>query len=255
MVTPPPPSHTSGLQNTCPNPVQRSSVCRTLFNPDSVAWPAQPSRSSGYRLSAHQSRRVSDYSEYPATNEMKTGVVNLNAKKRAFKMRSLHPLPAPASEQQGCDVWLCFQSLSNFELVTNQFANQGLEFSNTIAIQPSNPAFPPDICGDIVLMGSPKAGRVEVCFTHQAPRRVSLRITSSRTVIMAALDREGALITQTDLASGNLATNTLENSNGEPSSLAPNADLTLTAPSDTIANIVIQSSGGQFVITRLGFQY
>jgi hypothetical protein len=99
---------------------------------------------------------------------------------------------------------LNFDDLKCFETVERQYESWGVIFHNSIAIQPSNPAFPTH-SGLKVLMGSPKSGLLEVSFL-QPVNWVSALVTSSQRLVLLAYDRDRKLLAQAALPGSNLAT-------------------------------------------------
>lgn len=140
-------------------------------------------------------------------------------------------------------VQIDLEELECFQAVDSQFEELGITFSNAIALQPSNPAFPPH-AGNTVLMGAPKPGFLEAIF-HQPVRFVRGFVTSSRPATLAAYDREGNLLTSTELPTGNLA--------GSSSEIAPNAQLSISAAD--IHRITFYAFNGQLTLDGFGFSF
>ncbi|MGL5059609.1 MAG: hypothetical protein ACRC62_06470 [Microcoleus sp.] len=140
-------------------------------------------------------------------------------------------------------VRLALEELKCFEVVDSQFGHWGLNFSNTVAIQPSNPAFAIEL-GRTVLMGAPKSGLIEVSFAHPV-RFVSGFVTSSRRTVLSACDLEGNQIAQDEMHAPNLA--------GSNSPIAPNAPMRVTAPN--IYRITFYAFDGQLVIDDFSFGF
>jgi hypothetical protein len=140
-------------------------------------------------------------------------------------------------------VRLALEELKCFEVVESQFGHWGLTFTNTVAIQPSNPAFA-TAAGRTVLMGAPKSGLIEVAFAHPV-RYVSGFVTSSRRTVLSAWDFEGNQIAQDEMHAPNLA-----NSN---SPIAPNAKMCVTAPN--IYRITFYAFDGQLVVDDFSFGF
>ncbi|MDJ0675029.1 MAG: hypothetical protein QNJ36_06575 [Calothrix sp. MO_167.B42] len=138
------------------------------------------------------------------------------------------------------DVRLQFTNLKCFETVERQYESQGVIFSNCMAIQPSNPAFPIKF-GTLVLMGSPNSGLLEATFVHPV-QRVKALITSSQRLLLSAYDSDRKLLTQSILAA-NLA------NSGSP--IPPNALLCVQA--DNIHRITLCAFDGQFTVEGFSF--
>ncbi|HAT13933.1 MAG TPA: hypothetical protein DCS91_10495 [Microcoleaceae bacterium UBA11344] len=142
---------------------------------------------------------------------------------------------------------LAVEDLKCFEVVEHQFGYWGLSFTNTVAIQPSNPAFFENIpsgCGKTVLMGAPKSGLIEVSFKYPV-RFVSGLVTSSRRTVLSAGDAEGNPIAQDEMPAPNLV--------GSNSPIAPGAPLRVTAPN--IYRITFYAFDGQLVVDDFTFGF
>ena len=135
---------------------------------------------------------------------------------------------------------LNLEDLKCFEVVERQYQHWGVIFKNCMAIQPSNPAFPPRF-GTTVLMGAPKGGFLEATFLRPV-RSVHSFITSSQQTILTAYDDKCQLL-QTELPGHNLA--------GSNSQLAANAPLSLRAAN--IHRITFCAFDGQFTIDDFSF--
>ena len=138
-------------------------------------------------------------------------------------------------------VSLKLEGLKCFEKVENQFKECGVIFSNCMAIQPSNPAFPPR-SGSVVLMGSPQSGSLEVFFLNPV-KLVRAFITSSQRLILSAYDRDGRLLTQSVLPSANLA--------NSDSCVSPNKLLFVSA--NNIHSVSFCAFDGQFTVDDFNF--
>lgn len=150
---------------------------------------------------------------------------------------------APLSNQrQGC-VRLDLEDLECFEVVDRQFETWGVRFSNAIALQPSNPAFPTR-SGKTVLMGAPRSGRLEATFNVPV-NYVSGFITSSRRTVLSAYDAENRPVASTSSDSGNLA--------GSNSKLSPNVQLSLQAAN--IRRIIFHTFDGELTLDEFSFSY
>ena len=135
---------------------------------------------------------------------------------------------------------LNLEDLKCFEVVERQYQRWGVIFKNCVAIQPSNPAFPPHF-GTTVLMGAPKGGFLEATFLRPV-RSVSSFITSSQQTILTAYDDKHQLL-QAELPGHNLA--------GSDSQLAANAPLSIRAAN--IHRITFCAFDGQFTIDDFRF--
>lgn len=140
-------------------------------------------------------------------------------------------------------VFLHFVNLKCFEVVEHQYESKGVIFHNCIAIEPSNPAFPPH-SGAVVLMGSPKSGLLEATFVRPV-NSVSAFVTSSQRLVMSAYDRDRQLLTQAVLPSGNLADS---EDGGSPNTL-------LSVSAENIHYISFCAFDGQFTVDDLSFCY
>ncbi|MEM7727527.1 MAG: hypothetical protein AAF208_14350 [Cyanobacteria bacterium P01_A01_bin.45] len=132
-------------------------------------------------------------------------------------------------------------NLRCFETVEKQYQNQGVIFDNTIAIEPSNPAFPTQF-HQFVLMGSPKGGCMEATFIKPV-RSVRAYVTSSRRLEFCGYNRDRQLVDKAVLQGGNLANS---GSNINPGSL-------LSISGNEIYNVTFSTFDGQFIVD--GFSY
>lgn len=182
------------------------------------------------------------------------GFKNVNSHQPEINFNDLPTVVVPAHRHQGrieerglvngsvC-IRLDLEDLKCFEVVERQFEKWGVIFSNAIAIQPSNPAFPPR-SGNIVLLGSPKNGFLEATFL-QPVQYVSGYVTSSRRAVLAAYSIDGQPIAHDELPEANLA-----NSN---SSIPPNAQLCVTAPN--IHRVTFFTFDGHITLDDFTFSY
>ncbi|MBD2495196.1 hypothetical protein [Nostoc sp. FACHB-280] len=152
---------------------------------------------------------------------------------------------AETLETSKVDVPICvclnLEDLKCFESVETQYERWGVIFRNSIAIQPSNPAFPTH-SGLIVLMGSPKGGFLEANFVHPV-NYVSAYVTSSQRLVMSAYDSDRQLLSQTVLPGANLA--------NSDSAVPPNILLSVTA--NNIHSVTFCAFDGQFTIDDFRF--
>ncbi|MDZ8080204.1 MAG: hypothetical protein RMX35_14185 [Nostoc sp. DcaGUA01] len=138
-------------------------------------------------------------------------------------------------------ICLDLEDLKCFEVVERQYERWGVIFQNSLAIQPSNPAFPSH-SGLTVLMGAPKSGFLEATFL-QPVNSVSAFVTSSQRLVLAAYDRDRQLLGQTLLASANLA--------NSDSAISPNTLLSITG--NNIYRVTFCAFDGQFVLDDFRF--
>jgi hypothetical protein len=138
-------------------------------------------------------------------------------------------------------ICLNFDDLKCFETVEHQYERWGVIFNNCLAIQPSNPAFPTH-SGLTVLMSSPKSKFLAATFSHPV-NCVSSLVTSSQRLVLSAYNRDGQLLAQTILPSGNLA--------NTDSSMPPNALLSITAKN--IHSVTFSAFDGQFTLDNFRF--
>jgi hypothetical protein len=136
---------------------------------------------------------------------------------------------------------LNFEDLKCFETVERQYESWGVIFHNSLAIQPSNPAFPTH-SGVTVLMGSPKSGLLEVSFL-QPVNWVSAFVTSSQRLVLTAYDRDRKLLAQTVLPGANLA--------NSDSPIPPNTLLSIAA--NGIHHLTFSAFDGLFTLDNFRF--
>lgn len=97
--------------------------------------------------------------------------------------------------QFGC-VELDFEDLSAFEQVRDQYSNLGIRFAGAIALQPSNPAFPPH-SGSVVLMPMSHGLTLSV-YLSRCIQTIGAFVTGTRQVRLTAFDCHGKAIAQSD---------------------------------------------------------
>ncbi|MCC5898807.1 MAG: hypothetical protein JJU32_12955 [Phormidium sp. BM_Day4_Bin.17] len=148
----------------------------------------------------------------------------------------------PVQEFPPC-VRLDFEGLTRFEVVRDQYKRWGVQFDNAIAVSPSNPAYPAH-SGEIVLMGAPKSGFLELTFDRPV-QFVAGYVTSSRFTAMSAYNNRGQTITRAELTAANLA-----NSN---SSVQPNQQLIVRSPD--IQRVTFYAFDGELVVDDISFGY
>ncbi|CAA9226127.1 FIG00875339: hypothetical protein [uncultured Coleofasciculus sp.] len=140
-------------------------------------------------------------------------------------------------------VCLNLEDLKCFEVVDRQFHHYGITLKNAIALQPSNPAYPPR-SGSTVLMGAPKSGWLEVTFS-QTIRKFCCYVTSSQRTILSAYDHQDKLLGRQWLTGPNLG--------GSDSQLPPNAQLLIEEPN--ISRITFYAFDGQLTLGDLSFDF
>jgi hypothetical protein len=150
---------------------------------------------------------------------------------------------AIAASQPPTCVRINLEGLHCFEVVDQQFQQWGVTFSNAIALQPSNPAFPPRT-GKTVLMGSPKDGWVEAKFEFPV-QSVAGFVTSSRRTVLLAYDADDQPVARTESPGANLA--------GSSSLIPANVQLSLKA--SNIHRVMFQTFDGQFTLDDFSFSY
>lgn len=148
---------------------------------------------------------------------------------------------SPATEP--AIVALNLEDLKCFEVVERQFQGLGIAFRNALALQPSNPAFPPR-SGTTVLLGAPKNGFLEI--TLQKPACfVSAYVTSSQRTVLTAYDHEDKPIGRAEMPGPNLA--------GSDSEIPPNTQLSLSVPN--IHRLTFYAFDGQMIVDDLSFGF
>ncbi len=140
-------------------------------------------------------------------------------------------------------VCLNLEDLKCFEVVDRQFHHYGIVFSNAIALQPSNPAYPPRT-GTTLLMGAPKSGWLEVAFERPI-RQFCCYGTSSLRLLLSAYDNQNNLLVRKSLPKPNLA--------GSDSPIPPNAQLEIEVPD--ISRITFYAFDGQLTLSDLSFSF
>lgn len=136
---------------------------------------------------------------------------------------------------------LDLEDLKCFEAVERQYERWGVIFHNSLAIQPSNPAFPTH-SGLTVLIGAPKSGFLEATFLHPV-NSVSVFVTSSQRLVLSAYDRDRQLLGQSILPGANLA--------NSDSAISPNTLLSITV--NNIHSVTFCAFDGQFTLNNFRF--
>ncbi|WP_261225890.1 hypothetical protein [Ancylothrix sp. D3o] len=145
--------------------------------------------------------------------------------------------------EKGLSVRLNLEELKCFEMVEKQFQHCGVLFANTMAISPSNPAFPPH-SGNIVLIGAPKSGYLEAIFSKPV-RCVSGLVTSSRKAVLAAYDQDDKPVGHAEMSGANLA--------GSESAIRPNYLLSLRA--ENIHRVNFLTFDGHLTVDDFTFSF
>ncbi|MDF5709644.1 MAG: hypothetical protein PUP90_18765 [Nostoc sp. S4] len=138
-------------------------------------------------------------------------------------------------------ICLDLEDLKCFEAVECQYERWGVIFHNSLAIQPSNPAFPSH-SGLTVLIGAPKSGFLEATFLHPV-NSVSAFVTSSQRLVLSAYDRDRQLLGQTILPGANLA--------NSDSGISPNTLLSISG--NNIYSVTFCAFDGQFTLDEFRF--
>lgn len=149
------------------------------------------------------------------------------------------PTSSPATKP--AIVVLNLENLKCFEVVERQFQDLGITLRNAIALQPSNPAFPPR-SGSTVLLGAPKNGFLEIAFQKPASY-FSAHVTSSQRTILTAYDRDDQPIASEEMPGPNLA--------GSDSGIPPNYQLSVSVTN--ISRITFYALDGQLTVDDLSF--
>jgi hypothetical protein len=89
---------------------------------------------------------------------------------------------------------LDFQDLTAFERVTEQYRHLGVYFSGAIALEPSNPAFPPQST-PFVLMPLGHEMMITVSFDTLASR-IGALVCGAGSIVLTAFDSEGKILKQ-----------------------------------------------------------
>lgn len=170
-------------------------------------------------------------------------VTNLMEKPTVISSEASTQLVSEFGESQLKTVRLNLEDLKCFEVVERQYQEWGAIFRNAIALQPSNPAFPPR-SGTTLLLAAPKNGFLEIAF-QQPVSFFQAHVTSSQRTILTAYDRNEKLLGRAELASSNLA--------GSNSPIPPNAELSVSAPN--ISRISFYAFDGQLTVDDITFTF
>lgn len=141
------------------------------------------------------------------------------------------------------NVCLNLEDLKCFEAVEHQFHPYGISFRNAIALQPSNPAYPPRT-GTTVLMAAPKNGWLEVTFPKPV-RLFCCYITSSQRTVLSAYDHQDNLLISQSLTNPNLA--------DSDSPIPPNTQMRVEQPN--ISRITLNAFDGQLTVADLSYSF
>ena len=173
----------------------------------------------------------------PTTNRIKPKTVMASPCRSCAKSDSNLLVIRPSS------VCLNLEDLKCFEVVEHQFHHYGIALINAIALQPSNPAYPPR-SGSTVLMGAPKSGWLEARFSEPVCM-FSCYVTSSQRTILSAYDYQDKLLERQSMTGPNLA--------GSDSLIPPNALLRVEHPN--ISRITLYAFDGQLTVTDVNFGF
>lgn len=132
-----------------------------------------------------------------------------------------------------------------FTAVTHQYESWGVRFNNAVAICPSNPAYPAR-SGTKVLMGAPEHGWLEATFSRPV-QHVSSFVTSSRSTVMRAFNRQNQLVAQTESPAN------LPSSSHPGSSSAPGPNLRLSLNAQNIHKVTFESYSGHLTVDDICF--
>lgn len=138
-------------------------------------------------------------------------------------------------------VRLNLEDLKCFEGVTDQFQEWGITFTNAIALDPSNAAYPPR-SGSIVLMGAPKNGWIDVAFDRPVDF-FNCYVTSSQRTVLTAHDGQDQEIGRCEISGPNLA--------GSGAAIAANAQLSVNVPQ--ISRISLYAFDGHLTVDDISF--
>ncbi|HEY9619536.1 MAG TPA: hypothetical protein V6C78_04160 [Crinalium sp.] len=181
----------------------------------------------------------------PGAHHPKPGVDYAEAPE--FTVSPFQPIDAAGSELATRDVPNCvrldLEHLDCYEVVDQQFEALGVTFKNAIALQPSNPAFPPR-SGKMVLMGAPRNGWVEATFCRPV-RFVRGFVTSPRGTVLAAFDSHNQPVAQTKSPT--------TKSNGSKSNINPHVELSLSG--QDIRRITFYTFDGHLTLNDFSFGF
>jgi hypothetical protein len=163
-----------------------------------------------------------------------------NSKNRVAARPRQSSSAAPA---QALLTFLNFEDLPTFELVRTQYEQFGIQFENSIVLEPSNPAFPSQR-GARVLM--PIAGQSTLVLRFKQPiQRIGAWVTGFQAVTLRVFDTDDHLL-------GHVST-------GRPTYLVPSSheikrlpDQLLQLQTSTIAKAVLQADA-PFTVESLFF--
>lgn len=184
------------------------------------------------------SNEVRDYSTFEAKiNFMESNTAIASPGRSVAEFTSNLLVIRPSS------VCLNLEDLKCFEVVDDQFHDYGITLKNAIALQPSNPAYPPH-SGSIVLMGAPKSGWLEATFSEPI-RKFCCYATSSQQMLLSAYDTQDNLVVCQSLLGQNLA--------GCEAQFPPNTQLLIEQPN--ISRITFYAFDGQMTLADLSFDF
>lgn len=141
---------------------------------------------------------------------------------------------------------LPLDKLRSFDTVKEQFADLGVLFDNAFVLQPSNATYFPEV-GNMVLMGAPRNGWIEITFTIPI-NYFACRLTSSQHTQVQAYDSDGE-----SLALFDTETADYKEADRLVSAPPPNLDVKLHAVN--IERVTLNSLDGQLVIHDICFGF
>jgi hypothetical protein len=181
----------------------------------------------------------------PTIEDAKFAIDNFNNRQNEITVSAWRGQVEPAIDVARVSAPTCIsldlEDLKCFEAVERQYERWGVIFHNSLAIQPSNPAFP-TYSGLTVLMGAPKSGFLEATFLRPV-NSVSAFVTSSQRLVLSAYDRNRQLLAQTALPSSNLA--------NSDSAISPNTLLSINV--NNIYSVTFCAFDGQFTLDNFRF--
>lgn len=98
------------------------------------------------------------------------------------------PYPSPPPIDLAQEIQLCFEELSAFELVLNQYQQVGVCFEGAIALHPSNPAFAVS-SSSLVMMPVAGWSLIRGLFRHPQ-RKIRAIVTGARQIRITAYDQQ-----------------------------------------------------------------
>lgn len=184
------------------------------------------------------------FNKVPTVEDAKFALDNCNMQDKVTTSAWRGPVKQAVESANAAEptcIYLNLEDLKCFEAVERQYEHWGVIFHNSLAIQPSNPAFP-TYSGLTVLMGAPKSGFLEATFLRPV-NWVSAFVTSSQRLLFSAYDRDRQLLTKAVLPGANLA--------NSDSAIPPNTLLSVTA--NNIYSVTFCAFDGQFTLDDFHF--